>query len=269
MKTSKRVILSRQDEILSYIQRNNYIKISELAKAFGVSTATIRRDISTLEESGEDIRCKGGICIADTGNGLPKFDNERYFSSHTQEKEAIARKTAEFIEDGDTIFINGSSTAFRIIPHIKGKSVTIITNNGRSLFADRNYGTDLIIIGGEVIGNAMAGNMKMSMTGALAVEMISRISTTKCILGVSGISAEGGLTSMAVQDPAVNRAMIQHCNGPVIIAADHRKVGIRHNFLFGSLSDVSRLVTDTGSDPEELENIRRAGVEITLVDPDK
>ena len=94
--------------------------------------------------------------------------------------------------------------------------------------------------------------MKMSMTGALAVEMISRISTTKCILGVSGISAEGGLTSMAVQDPA-----------------DHRKVGIRHNFLFGSLSDVSRLVTDTGSDPEELENIRRAGVEITLVDPDK
>mgnify|MGYP002552724339 CR=1 FL=1 len=119
------------------------------------------------------------------------------------------------------------------------------------------------------IGNAMAGNMKMSMTGALAVEMISRISTTKCILGVSGISAEGGLTSMAVQDPAVNRAMIQHCNGPVIIAADHRKVGIRHNFLFGSLSDVSRLVTDTGSDPEELENIRRAGVEITLVDPDK
>lgn len=131
MKTSKSVILSRQDEILSYIQRNNYIKISELAKAFGVSTATIRRDISTLEESGEDIRCKGGICIADTGNALPKFDNERYFSSHTQEKEAIARKTAEFIEDGDTIFINGSSTAFRIIPHIKGKSVTIITNNGQ------------------------------------------------------------------------------------------------------------------------------------------
>ena len=86
---------------------------------------------------------------------------------------------------------------------------------------------------------------------------------------MSGISAEGGLTSMAVQDPAVNRAMIQHCNGPVIIAADHRKVGIRHNFLFGSLSDVSRLVTDTGSDPQELENIRRAGVEITLVDPDK
>lgn len=35
MKTSKSVILSRQDEILSYIQRNNYIKISELAKAFG------------------------------------------------------------------------------------------------------------------------------------------------------------------------------------------------------------------------------------------
>ena len=114
MKTSKSVILSRQDEILSYIQRNNYIKISELAKAFGVSTATIRRDISTLEESGEDIRCKGGICIADTGNALPKFDNERYFSSHTQEKEAIARKTAEFIEDGDTIFINGSYTAFGI-----------------------------------------------------------------------------------------------------------------------------------------------------------
>ena len=96
--------------------------------------------------------------------------------------------------------------------------------------------------------------------------MISKISATKCVLGVSGISVRGGLTSLAIQDPAVNKAMIQHCGGPVIVVADHRKIGVRHNFYFGSIHDVTHLVTDSKSDPEELQRIRDAGITVCVVD---
>ena len=88
-------------------------------------------------------------------------------------------------------------------------------SNGRSLFTDRDSSTELVLIGGEVIGNTKMGNAKMYTTGTLAVEAIEKISATKCILGVSGISAKGGLTSMAVQDPAVNPVSYTHLHPPV------------------------------------------------------
>lgn len=268
MKNSKANILSRQDELLTYLLKNRLVELSDMAEHFGVSPATIRRDIASLKECGNSIQCYGGVCMLDKGSSLPMFDDESYFTSHVKEKEAIAKKAAEFIDDGDSVFMNSSSTAYMIIPHIKkGKSVTIITNNGRSLLAERNPGIELIIIGGEVTGNPISGNKKLSMTGSLALEMISRISATKCILGVSGISADGGLTSMAVQDPAINSSMIDHCTGAKIVVADHRKIGIRHNFYFGKISDITHLITDSGSDMLEIEKIRSAGIGITIVDP--
>ena len=156
---------------------------------------------------------------------------------------------------------------YNIFQYISDKSMTIITNNGRSLSLKRSPDTELVLIGGQVGNSDPNGTlMKTSMTGDFAVDMISKISATKCVLGVSGISVNGGLTSLAIQDPAVNKAMIQHCNGPVIVVADHRKIGVRHNYYFGSIHDVTHLITDSGSDPEELEKIRNAGITVCVVD---
>lgn len=266
MKTSKEELILRHNKIINYLRKNNCIKVSDLAGIFHVSDTTIRRDIHILAKHGEAIRCKNNICILDVSRSHPAFDDERGTSSCANEKEKIAQRAAALIEDGDTVFFNSSSTVLRIIPYIKNKSVTIVTNNGRSLFIDRDSGIDLVLIGGEVIGNTKIANTKMYTAGALALEIIQKISATKCILGVSGISVKGGLTSMAVQDPAINQAMIQHCQGPVIVVADHRKVKIQHSFFFGNLSAISCLITDSESDTEELDNIRRAGVEVITVD---
>ena len=256
MKTCKADVISRQDAIMAYLRKNNNVSIHEVAKHFSVSIATIRRDISALNENGEAVQCKGGMCIIDSANALPMFDEERFYSSFSAEKDAIAAEAAALIADGDTVFINSSSTALRIISHIKGKSATIITNNGRSLFEPREIGVDLIIIGGEVVSNTARNNMKMSMTGSMAVDMINKISANKCILGVSGISAEGGLTSMAVQDPAVNQAMIKNTNGPIIVVADHRKIGVKHNFFFSNISAVTHIITDSSCDPQDISKLK-------------
>ncbi len=264
MKTSKQVIYSRQEEILNFLQNHNYCKLSELSDHFKVSSSTIRRDIEQMSKSGIGVKCRGGICIKNAEKALPKFDDERFQLSHSAEKEAIAKKTAELIEDGDTVLMNASSTVLRILPYIHDKNVTIITNNGRMLFAKRNPGTDLIIVGGEVppVSSASA---KLSMTGDITIETISRISATKCILGVSGISADSGLTSMSLRDPPINRNMIRQCTGKVIIAADHRKIGIQHNFNFTTAEKVDILVTDDSSDEVELQKLREKGIEVHKV----
>ncbi len=267
MKTSKKEIIKRQNNILEYLQKNLYAPVQEIADTFGISPATVRRDIATLKETGEIKKVFGGASLTDMNKILPQFDNERHLLSNIPEKEAIAKKAAELIKDGDTIFINSSSTALRIYPYIVNKNVNIVTNNGRSLYAFRNPGTELILIGGEV--KSIKGSTKLSTTGEFAIETIKRISATKCILGVSGISVTGGLTSMAIDEPTINRAMIQQCHGDVIILADHRKLNITHNFLFGDISDVSVLITDSGSSPEHIQEFLNANVNVLVVDPEK
>lgn len=268
MKNSKSQVMARQNEMIAYLVQRGSAEVAELAEHFCVSDTTIRRDIHLLKRYGESIHCKNNVCSLDASRSHPQFDDGRGQQACAEEKELLARYAATLLEDGDTVFFNSSSTVLKIIPYIRDKSVTVITNNGRSMFMDREPSTELVLIGGEVAGNLKQGKQKLYTTGTLAVEAIQRIAAKKCVVGVSGISAKGGLTSMAVQDPAVNRAMIQRCDGPVIVVADHRKIGIQHSFYFGALTDVTCLITDARSDPAELERIQAAGVEVRIVTPD-
>jgi DeoR/GlpR family transcriptional regulator of sugar metabolism len=266
MKRSKAEVQKRQKLILDYLLEYSNTDLIKIAKTFNISISTVRRDLCELDKRGDfnlimDVN-------SSTESVLPQFDEERYYSSNIAEKDAIARCAAELIDNGDTIFINSSSTALRIFPYIKNKSVNIVTNNGRSLTAVRNHGTDLIILGGEAALSSSPKSTKLSMTGDFTIENINRIAATKCILGVSGISYDKGLTSMAIQDPPINRAMIRRCKGPVIILADHRKIGIEHNFHFGDVKDVTYLITDSKSNPVELQKLRNAEIKVILVDPD-
>ncbi len=265
MKRSRAEVQSRQNSILEYLRKNTYATVTELAAYFSVSPVTVRRDLAALKEDGALRKTFGGVSFTKGMRVLPPFDSERYINTNIPEKEAIARKAAEFIVDDDTVFINSSSTALRIYPYINVNNAIIVTNNGRALSAERHRGTDLIILGGEVAGTS---STKMSMTGNFTVENIGKIAASKCILGVSGISASGGLTSMSSRDPDINRSMIASCRGPVIIVADYRKIGTEHNFRFGSLSDVDYLITDSQADPQELEQIRAAGVAVITVEID-
>lgn len=267
MKRSKSDVLNRQSLILEYLQKHTYANIAEIAKEFRISEATARRDISALKKSGDIKLVFNNIGLSSEKKYLPQFDKGRCSMSNVDAKEAIARQAACMIENGDTVFMNASSTALRIYPHIKDISTIIVTNNGKSLTAPRNPGTELVLVGGEVSPLSSFDNTKLSLTGNFAIENINRTAATKCILGVSGISAEHGLTSMAIQDPPINRAMIRKCTGSVIIVADHRKVGIEHNFHFADISDVTCLITDSKSDKQELDKLEKAGVKIILVQP--
>ena len=98
-------------------------------------------------------------------------------------------------------------------------------------------------------------------------DALSRITATKCILGVSGISVQGGITSRVIQETAINQMMLRRCRGPKIVVADSTKIGIEHNFFSGTLNDITHLITDTDANSLQLDQLRRAGIEVDVVPP--
>lgn len=259
MKNSKANIYERQQKMLQHIRKNKSANISDLAEIFKVTPITIRRDLTYLEEKGYVKRFFGGV------KSLLPPDIDEVPTSGINDPNSlirmkIAMKATEMIKDGDTIFMNSSSTALLMMKYLKNKSVLIVTNNGRALFSKRDPQIELILTGGEVYGQ------KKSLVGEFALNVLYKITATKCILGVSGISVEGGITSNVIQETAINQLMLQRCSGEKIVLADGSKIGTNQNFFSGNISDITHLITDTTASKKELDLIQEQGIQVILSD---
>ena len=121
MKMNKEVVDNRRKIIMQKIQTNGTVTVDELAQELNVAPMTIRRDLQYWEEKGALVRFYGGARLVQTFVENGEDNNEAY-------KHAIAKYAAQFIDEGDTVFINTSSTALLMLHYIKNKHVTVITN---------------------------------------------------------------------------------------------------------------------------------------------
>lgn len=260
MKRDRNSIAKRRQSFLLYIQEHQNADVTALAEKFQVSPITVRRDIKYFEEKGLMKHYFGGVQI------LPQAPSEEpYFETAEQDtlisyKQRLAQKACEMIEDGDTIFINSSSTAMLIFQYLANKSVTIITNNGRSLLMQRDPMVELVLTGGEVYGK------KRSLVGEFALNALNKVTATKCIIGASGISVDGGVTSSVIQETAINQTMLRRCSGPKIVVVDGAKIGLQHNFFSSPISSITHIITNSRAEPSELERLKEQGIQIILAD---
>ncbi len=260
MNNSKGVVYKRQQLILEYLKKYKTARVDDLSREFSISPITIRRDLELFQEKGIVNRFHGGATLTD---GL--LDDDPSLSESAQkyelEKHAIAQKAASLVNDRDTIFINSSSTALLILHYLKNKHVIVITNNGKALQVPKDPSVELVLTGGEIY------DRKQSMVGEYATHLLCRVTAVKSFLGVGGISANAGITTFVLQETAINELMLKRCSGPTYIVADHSKIGKENNFLSGTISEISCLITDTKADVHQLNLLREKGVDIITVDP--
>ena len=98
-----------------------------------------------------------------------------------------------------------------------------------------------------------------------ASDMLSKVYTNTCILGVNGISSSNGITTSNYQEASINELMVTHCKGKVIVAADSSKIGQTYPFVSIGVNSIDMLITDSNANPLELEQIRQCGVEVIVV----
>lgn len=261
MKKSKSIVDSRRERIFQIMKEKGSVKVDELAIQLQVSELTIRRDLDFFVNKNLAERFYGGASlskkITDSSSLITNKDN----SNFVLHKHAIAKKAAEFIEDGDTIFINTSSTALLLIKYIKNKHVNIITNNGKAILLDYDPHVSIVLTGGEL------RVPKESMTGEFALNNLSKVTATKSFIGVSGITAQSGITTAILPEVAINEIMITRALGPVYILADNSKIGKESAFVSGRIDQLSYLITDVDANPDALAQLEEKGLSVITVAP--
>ena len=122
---AKMLQVERFKQIRALLEKTPTLRIGQLANLLYVSEATVRRDVDAMEKDGLLKRVYGGVTLnkEDMPLTLRSFQ-------HADMKDEIGKKAAELVKDGQTIFIDSSSTALHILPYIKHKKdMTVISNS--------------------------------------------------------------------------------------------------------------------------------------------
>ena len=117
----------RQNDILRLLRDRGELTVKEICGVLFYSPATVRRDLTELEQKGMLKRTFGGAVL--TENYAEQLPLALRATAHISEKKRICAKAARLVRDGETVFLDASSTTYFMAPYLKGKDVTVITNN--------------------------------------------------------------------------------------------------------------------------------------------
>lgn len=248
MKKDRACVDNRRNRILELMQKNPRVRVDELAKILEVSLITIRRDLQYLEDRKLLVRTHGGAIAS--RNPVDEV---------TLYRKLIAEFAAGLVTDNDTLFINTSSNALKLLEHISCSNVTVITNNGKAIHCEHSQDVNVVLTGGEL------RYPKEAMVGDFALRNLQTIYAKKAFIGCSGISAENGMTTEIFNEVSINEMMVNHATQEVYVLADHTKIGKNSSFVSCPIDKIKYLITDEKASSEALDLIREKGVTVYVV----
>lgn len=247
----------RRERIHALLRERGVVKVAELSEMLGVSEITIRRDLEVLERKGILERTHGGAIYSHRMRVEPLYTEKDRI--HREEKRLIGQMAARLVDEGDTLLVNSGSTTLQVIRHlVNRRDVRVITSNLGAVLAVQEGSLELILIGG--VFRAQSN----SVVGPLASLSLQQVCGSKAIIGVDGISFKYGLTTPILQEAEIARTMIERTQGPVIVVADHSKLGMVANFVTAPLEKVDILVTDEGLDEDFRQGLEERGVKVIV-----
>jgi DeoR family transcriptional regulator of aga operon len=248
----------RAQTIVEKLLHTGTVAVDELAAQFGVSVATVRRDLMELEQRGRLRRTHGEPML---------YEPFRYDSSfHEQidrnlaEKRRIGLAAASLIQPGEIISLTAGTTTTQVTRSLRpGANVTVVTNTV-NVAMELSHRDDVRVF---VTGGFLTGGW-FSLVGPATTQALSQFFVDKVFLGVNGIDAQKGLTSLHPEEAAIIQVMVRQAKQRIVVA-DHTKLGTVATSLICPTAEVHQLITDTGATEAQIAPFRELGIEVLLV----
>jgi DeoR family transcriptional regulator, aga operon transcriptional repressor len=256
----------RAKEILRLLLRNGKTSVDDLTAALRASPASIRRDLTRLEERGLVHRTHGGAMLANPGNAV--YEPFRFDASFevredrfAAEKQRIARAAASLVLENETIGIAAGTTTTLVARQLlHRKRLHIITNAvniGMELSSSSRLQTTLS-------GGSMRWAGAFSLVGPAAIESLSLVVLDRLFLGVTGVDPNHGATTIEVEEAAVFRAMVRQAQ-QVVVVADSSKMGQISPAVVCPVSEIDLIITDDGISEEAMKAFAARNVRVLVV----
>ncbi len=228
--------VTRKNQIKEILNEKKSITVSEIAKVFSVTEETIRRDLKSLEDEGFLTRAYGGAFIQSGAENIVDISLRKV--AYTDSKAVIAKCCASIIKNGDSIFLDPSTTASFIAKEITNLKLTVVTNSVLIVNQLVNYDNiKLVGIGGTY------SSLHQAFLGNMTFEQIKNLYIDKAFISARTLSMENGITDSCEDLAVIRKAVINRCNEPYFVA-DYSKFDKTSFIKICDISDVCGIITD-------------------------
>ncbi len=239
------------------LRKSGAIRTKDIATSLKVSDETIRKDLELLEQKGLLLRSHGGAVPPKSVSGDLSMTERQMVNREA--KNAIARAAAKRIQPNETIFIDASSTALTMIPHLPEYPLTIITNSHDVIGALGAVDhIDLICTGG------LFEPRSRSLIGLAAERTLRRYNIHRMFFSGSGIDLERGVSERNSRQAAFKERVIEVAEDACMLA-DDSKIGEKSAFFYADCKDVSTLITTKKANAATLDSLSQLGMQIITV----
>jgi DeoR family transcriptional regulator of aga operon len=251
------IVNRRQEDILKELNQKGYVNVVDLCETHNVSTVTIRKDLTFLENEKLLHRTHGGA------SKQPIYAFERDVNDkeglQVEQKKQIAEEALNYINNNDYIILGSGSNIHYLSRIINGfHKLTVLTPSLKvSLELSKERSIDTIQLGGNI------RNSSTSAVGPIAEAILEQFSCNKLFLGTDGIHLEFGLSTSNALEAHLNQAMID-VSEKLIVLADSTKMNVRGFGKICNLNKIDVLITDSGIDDETKTKLEELGINVVV-----
>lgn len=249
--------VERHQQILEKVLSRKSVRVNELSDILDVSVATIRRDLSQMEERGLIQRVHGGAIPVEDSEEPPILHRK---SKQYEAKQRIGIAAADLVKDNETIIITSGTTTEGMVPYLTGKNgLTVITNalNIASQLARYSH-ISVIVLGGWL------RHSEFSMHGHLTDQALQDLHADKLFHGIFGLDPEFGLTGADMQEVQTDRKILSAAQ-QLIILADHTKFGVIGQIRLVPVERANTIITDDRTPEHFIGALLEKGVRVIQV----
>src|SRR3954465_5722477 len=257
-RNGSRVEHDRQREIYMLALRQGSVDVADLAQRHGVTTETIRRDLSDMQRRQLLRRVHGGAIPLERMNHEPMVEARDMVNA--EEKLRIATMAVAEVPERGSVIIDSGSTGQRLAEVFPvDRDVHVVTNSLiTALTLSRRGLRELTVLGGSVRTNtyAMVDEPGRAELEKMAIDVL--------FISCDGLSFQHGLTTPYREEHTIKRAMIERAH-KVVAMVDGSKFGNVQMFGFAAFDEIDVLVTDTRVESEAVDFLSGHGISVHRV----
>jgi len=251
---------ARHAEIRQRFAAQPGISVAELAREFGVSEMTIRRDLAALEARADIQRTHGGAVL--TERMMLEFDYRGRRELNREAKLAIAAEARKLVKPGDRIILDTGTTTLELASMLRnGEGLTVITPS-LAVASELQHaaGVEVVLLGGVIRRGSP------DLTGPVTEHCLELFSADIAFQGSDGIGLDGSIYNSDLRLARVDKLMRRLAKRCCLLA-DHTKVGQTALARNGTMADVDLFITDAGVPPAVLQRFEKLGAQVIIAKP--
>ena len=231
------LIEERYDKILQFLDEEEYVTASELAKKLFVSLPTVRRDLAELARRNQIVRSHGGAKKIHAEHIVSPINFRKTVNANV--KRALCRAAAQLVNENDIVFIDSSTTTLQMADFLyEKKGITVITNGLPLATVLVKKGIKTYCTGGEIFANSLAH------FGSFAEDFIRRFNIDILFFSCHGINASGMLTDPSLPETQIRKVAIEQSKKTVFLF-DETKLSRSTPYNLTHIENVDCVITDT------------------------